>query len=180
MAAFGFELDRLVSDLQKPSAFGRFFMFVYPPHVERRMSAELPDLASRLQSLGRKLKVIDVNAIVNAVIAERLDDLQTAWINDQRSASEYVCQKAIPMLVNSTIEADKQGADVVAWSRVGGAYPFLSVASTSERLIGRVNAAFVVFYPGHLEGKTQFRLLGKRDGYQYRFESFYNVQVHEE
>jgi hypothetical protein len=180
VAALAFEIDRLVADLQKRNAPGRFFMFVYPPRMERRLDGEFSDFLARLSSLGRTVHLIDVNALVNSVIADRLADLQASWSGDHRATSEYIRNRAIPTLVDATLSAGRDATDVVAWTRVGGAYPFFSVASASERLIGRLGAAFVVFYPGHLEGKTQFRLLGKRDGYQYRFDAFYDVQIYEE
>jgi hypothetical protein len=174
VSTFGSATDHLIEDLLKPAAAGKFFMFVYPPRWERVVNESLDELSARVGVGGRRSRVIDVNAIVNGIIASRFEDLSSAWATDRAAATAYVREHAIEALLEATREADAADG-VIFWTRVGGAFPFFRVASVSERLIARLDAPLVVFYPGALEGKAHFALLGKSDGYQYRFDYFYNV-----
>jgi Domain of unknown function (DUF1788) len=174
MSTFAREFDRLISDLRRPTASGKFFIVVYPPHAEPRVQRELPDLRERLGEHGISTAVVNVNQVVNTVIEGRLDDLQDAWVNNREGALDYMRQRSIAQLEQATYAADSD-VSAIWWTRVGGAYPFFRIASVTERLIARLNASLVVLYPGAHEAKTHFALLGKRDGYQYRFEYVYEI-----
>ncbi len=174
MPTFVREFDRLVSDLRRPTAPGKFFIVVYPPPAERRVERELPQLRERLHEHGVSSAVVNVNDVVNDVIRARLDDLQAAWVDNREAAFEDVRDRSIEALQLATREADSN-VGVIWWTRVGGAYPFFRIASVTERLIARLSASLVVLYPGAHEAKTHFALLGKRDGYQYRFEYVYEI-----
>jgi hypothetical protein len=174
VSTIGAEIDRLVDDLAKPTSGGKLFMFVYPPAWERRVGNSLKEISTRICSSGRRAQVIDINALVNVVIAGRLADLSSAWVTDRSAATAYVREKSIVELLRTTKALDAPDS-ALFWTRVGGAYPFFRVASVSEQLIARLEAPLVVFYPGALEGKTHFALLGKSDGYQYRFDYYYSI-----
>ena len=144
-------------------------MVLYPPPVERKMVAELDDYLSRLNQIGLRACSINVNTIVNSVLESRLDDVVDAWPTQRTEASLAVAEPSRRKLIEQTTAA-AEAHDVVIWTRVGGAYPFLSIAAISERLIGKLTATLVILYPGSLVGKTSFRLLNQKDGYQYRLE----------
>jgi hypothetical protein len=169
MAKFGDALDDLATYLKRPTSRGRVAMVVYPPPVERKVEHQLTDYAARLEEMGLRVNAVNVNSIVNSVLESRLDDVADAWSSQRDDAKLAISQPSRKQLIQATMTADKV-SDVILWTRVGGAYPFLSIAAVSESMIGKLVATLVIFYPGSLEGKTSFRLLNQRDGYQYRLD----------
>lgn len=167
MATLGSQLDDLAAYLFRETSRRKLAMLIYPPPVERRMTIELPAFSDRLRQGNLRVKQININHLVNEALAARLEDVVEAWADARQEAKRAIAESAGRSVLSATVAADAS-ADVIIWTRVGGAYPFLSIASLSEKLIGKLAATLVVLYPGSLEGKTSFRLLDERDGYQYR------------
>jgi hypothetical protein len=157
--------DELALYLNDQSSRRHLAMLVYPPPVERRVVTQLPEFISRLQQGGLRVHLIDINRLVNEQISSRLDEVIDLWKTDRGEVTSFIAERAGGVIRSATRGAN---ADVVIWTRVGGAYPFLRVASVMEDLIGKLDSTLLVLYPGFLEDKTRFRLLDERDGYQYR------------
>lgn len=168
VATLGDRLDELAAYVKSLSSRGRLAMLVYAPPLERRLVGQMTAFISLLEQTGLRVHVIDINHEVNSVLSARLDDVVEAWPHERAEAKRAIAGQAVPAIVSATLSANTAGCDVILWSRVGGAYPFLSVASLMENVTGKLDATLAVFYPGSLDGKTRLRLLDERDGYQYR------------
>ena len=167
MASLDDRLDDLVVYLQKPTSRRQVAMLIYPPAVERRVTHVLPDFLERLRQNGLTLQVIDINHAINLAIKARFQDVIELWRNEREAVTTDIATRAGIAIRAESVEAGKN-VDVVIWARVGGAYPFLRVASCMEDVIGKMGATLLVLYPGSLEDKARLRLLDERDGYQYR------------
>lgn len=158
--------DELATYLQDPSARGKLAMLVYSPPIERSVVNQLPEFVRRLEHSGLNVATVDINRAVSAAIQERLNDVLEMWKTRRKDVLRAIAERSAAIVLSETRKHGK--SDAIIWTRVGGAYPFLGIASTMEDLIGKLQATLVVFYPGSLEEKTRLRLLDERDGYQYR------------
>jgi hypothetical protein len=168
IAQLGTRLAGLLAYVQTPASRSHIAALIYPPKIERVVMARIPHFVEDLAARDLVCHVIDVNHVVNATIDARLEEIERAWLEDRDAVLTDIRERAIPALLEQTRDAARTG--IVIWKRVGGAYPFFSVSSSIEELIGNLVHTLIVFFPGSAEGKASFRLIDERDGYQYRFQ----------
>lgn len=152
------------SDLSGPE---RVWMAVYPPDLERRVRARLPDFEFATRESGHGWRVHDVTTAFSSWLAGQ--EYRDAYYRDPEALTPALPQflAAVEAALGTALEAaDNAPTAVVTLVGVGSLFPMIRVSDLLQRVADRIEGRLLVLFPGSLE-RGNYRLLDARDGWNY-------------
>lgn len=145
----------------------RIWIAVYPPEIERRVQAKLPDFEIETRAANHSWLLHDVAGTFSR------------WLAKQEYREEYYANPELlaPALPGylATLEAglvatltspDAGPTSVVALVGVGTLFPMIRVSDLLTHVSDRIQGRLLVMFPGSYE-HGNYRLLDARDGWNY-------------
>lgn len=145
----------------------RIWMAVYPPELERRIRARLPDFDVATRESGHEWLMHDVTAGFSTWLAGQ--EYRDAYYGDPEALAPALPQ-FLAMLeadIGVTLSApEATSTTVVALVGVGSLFPMIRVSDLLQGVADRVSGRLLVLFPGSFE-RGNYRLLDARDGWNY-------------
>lgn len=163
------EYRRQLSLPWRPDLSGaeRVWMAVYPPELERRVRAKLPDFDFATRESGHAWLVHDVSASFSTWLAAQ--EYKHAYYADPEALAPALPQflTTLEAEIGATLSApEATPTTVVALVGVGSLFPMIRVSDLLQGVADRVGGRLLVLFPGSFE-RGNYRLLDARDGWNY-------------
>jgi hypothetical protein len=145
----------------------RVWFVIYEPAQERRLRLRLHDFEIATIQAGHGWKHLD------------LTDAFPEWLGKHDYREEYFAEPEyltyelasfadhVASQVNEAI-AEGDGNSVVALSGLAGLFGVAKVSVLVETVASSVKGRLILFFPGHYDTQSYYRLLDARDGWDYR------------
>jgi hypothetical protein len=153
-----------------PSLAGaqRVWFVVYDPALERRLRLHLGEFENATLEAGHGWRHVDLtDAFAHWMAAHRRRE---AYFRDPDKAKYALDQfeTALREQLRAALAADDVDAGtVVAVSGLASLFGLVRVSPLIASVAGDVRGRLVVFFPGHYDERSYFRLLDARDGWDY-------------
>lgn len=146
----------------------RVWFVVYDPPQERRLRLRLPDFQIATEAAGHSWRQVDLtDAFAEWLGAHRRRD---AYFRDPDKATFAMNAFAqhLREQLETALAAPEVGPDtVVAVTGVASLFGLVRVAPLIDAVKGGIPGRLAVFFPGHYDEQSYFRLLDARDGWDY-------------
>jgi len=142
-------------------------MAVYPPELERRVRARLPDFEIATRESGHQWLLHDATAAFSGWLAGQ--EYRDAYYADPDDLAPALPEflSALAAEIGERLSGPGAGQDsVVALVGVGSLFPMIRVSDLLQRVVDRIGGRFLVLFPGSYE-RGNYRLLDARDGWNY-------------
>lgn len=143
----------------------RIWMAIYPPDLERRVRARLPEFEIETNDAGHSWVLHDLTNAFSAWMAAHPH--RDAYFTNPELINPALTQ--LMSTVDQSIQATLASADedgVVALLGVAALFPMIRVSDLLRRVAPAVRGRLLVFFPGAYEDGN-YRLLDARDGWNY-------------
>lgn len=163
------EYERQLGLPWRPDLSGaeRVWIAVYPPSLQRRLRARIPEFETPTRDAHRRW------------VAHDLTSAFADWLSHEEYREAYFGQ---PELIGPALEAfaseltnrvrtileepTNDENTIVALSGVGALFPMVRVSSLIQAVAQHVRGRLLVFFPGTNDARN-YRLLDARDGWNY-------------
>lgn len=145
----------------------RVWMAVYPPELERRIRARLPDFEIATRESGHDWLLHDATAAFSGWLAGL--EYRDAYYADPDLLAPALPQflEALEAEIGATLSGPEAGpTSVVALIGVGALFPMIRVSDLLQAVADRIGGRFLILFPGSFE-RGNYRLLDARDGWNY-------------
>jgi hypothetical protein len=145
----------------------RVWMAIYPPEIERRVRANLPEFEMATQASGHMWVPHDLTTAFSTWMAAH--PRREAYFKEPSLLTPALSQ--FMAIVEQDVRATLSGppADdnaVVALIGVGTLFPMIRVSDLIQRVAGDIRGRLLVLFPGRFDDGN-YRLLDARDGWNY-------------
>lgn len=147
----------------------RVWMLVYPPDLERKVRAQLPEMEVRTSNAHRSWDVIDLSDELGEWIARH--EYAEAFYEDPSDFTSAIVDMFADELVHRVRQRLSSAGDETVVALVGAAslFPFVRASALIQGVDDAVLGRLLVLFPGrHDPDSHSFRLLDARDGFNYR------------
>lgn len=177
------EVQTYIEDLLKKDTFRKMvhagaeipnYILPYPIKMNDCYLRMAENVVKRLGNEGVEVQLINLYEIMLAIIGNDLEDYFAADMSKDDMFQDFsnildLNNSFLPYIAN---QMDGSSAEIVIFSGIGEAYPFVRIHSLLEAIPTKVKTKkpIVVFYPGsydHSTGNSCFRLFGKLDPVNY-------------
>ncbi len=146
----------------------RVWFVVYDPAQERRLRLRLPAFQAATEGAGHGWRHLDFT------------DAFAVWLGSHRRRDAYFREPDLATFAMAAFERHLVGelraaltapesdeSAVVAVSGIASLFGLVRVSPLVDAVAGDIRGRLVVFFPGHYDEQSYFRLLDARDGWDY-------------
>ena len=145
----------------------RVWIAVYPPEIERRVRARLPDFELATKTSGHDWVLHDLTPAFATWMAS--NQRREAYFKNPELMAPALSRlmDSVDESVRATLNDSGAGANAVV-ALLGGAslFPMVRMSDLLRRVAGSVRGRLLVFFPGTFEDGN-YRILDARDGWNY-------------
>ena len=145
----------------------RVWIAVYPPDLERRVRAKLPEFELATKEAGKRWTSCDLTTSFSTWLGA--NEYREAYFDDPSlitpALSQYLSD--VQTQVQRALDEPGGGEDTItAVLGVGTLFPMVRVSDLIQHVSGSVRGRLLVLFPGSFEDGN-YRLLDARDGWNY-------------